>query len=49
MQELNYKLKYLKYKKKYYNLKGGEAVKGNYKVKIFCDGGIIGTDGFTLK
>ena len=23
MQELNYKLKYLKYKKKYYNLKGG--------------------------
>jgi hypothetical protein len=24
MQELNYKLKYLKYKKKYYNLKGGQ-------------------------
>ena len=33
----------------YYNLKGGEAVKGNYKVKIFCDGSIIGSDGFSLK
>ena len=26
MQELNYKLKYLKYKKKYYNLKGGQSI-----------------------
>jgi len=33
----------------YYNLQGGEAIKGNYKVKIFCEGNIIGTDGFTLK
>ena len=33
----------------YYNLQGGEAVKGNYKVKIFCDGSIIGSDGFSLK
>lgn len=33
----------------YYNLKGGEAIKGNYKVKIFCDGNIIGSDGFSLK
>lgn len=33
----------------YYNLKGGEAVKGNYKIKIFCDGSVIGSDGFSLK
>ena len=33
----------------YYNLQGGEAVKGNYKVKIFCDGSMIGSDGFSLK
>lgn len=33
----------------YYDLKDGEAVKGNYKVKIFCDGQVIGTDSFTLK
>ena len=33
----------------YYNLKGGEAVKGNYKIKIFCDGSMIGSDGFSLK
>jgi hypothetical protein len=33
----------------FYDLKGEEAVKGNYKVKIFCDGNVIGTDSFTLK
>jgi chromosome segregation ATPase len=33
----------------YYDLQGETIIKGNYKVKIFCDGGIIGTDGFTLK
>lgn len=33
----------------YYDLKDGEAVKGNYKVKIFCEGQVIGTDSFTLK
>lgn len=31
------------------DLKGEEAVKGNYKVKIFCDEQVIGTDSFTLK
>ncbi len=33
----------------YYDLQGETIIKGNYKIKIFCDGGIIGTDGFTLK
>jgi hypothetical protein len=33
----------------YYDLKGEEALKGNYKVKIYCDGNLIGTDSFTLK
>jgi DNA repair exonuclease SbcCD ATPase subunit len=33
----------------YYDLKGETAVKGNYKVKIYCDGSLIGTDSFTLK
>jgi hypothetical protein len=33
----------------YYDFRGEEAVKGNYKVKIFCDGNLIGTDSFTLK
>lgn len=33
----------------YYDLNGEEAVKGNYKVKIFCEGQLIGTDSFTLK
>jgi hypothetical protein len=33
----------------YYDLNGEEAVKGNYKVKIYCDGQLIGTDSFTLK
>ncbi len=33
----------------YFDLNGEEAVKGNYKVKIYCDGQLIGTDSFTLK
>jgi hypothetical protein len=33
----------------YYDFNGEEAVKGNYKVKIFCDGQMIGSDSFTLK
>jgi nitrogen fixation-related uncharacterized protein len=33
----------------YYDLKGEEALKGNYKVKIYCEGNLIGTDSFTLK
>ncbi|MGV3631612.1 MAG: hypothetical protein ACO1O6_10405 [Bacteroidota bacterium] len=33
----------------YYDLNGEEAVKGNYKVKIYCEGQLIGTDSFTLK
>ncbi len=33
----------------YYDLKSKEAVKGNYKVKIYCDGAVIGNDTFTLK
>ena len=33
----------------YYDLKGESAVKGNYKVKIYCDGNLIGSDSFTLK
>jgi hypothetical protein len=33
----------------FYDLKGEDAIKGNYKVKIFCDGNLIGSDNFTLK
>ena len=33
----------------YYDLKDGDAMKGNYKVKIYCDGQSIGSDSFTLK
>ena len=33
----------------YYDLQGETIIKGNYKIKIFCDGNMIGTDGFTLK
>lgn len=33
----------------FYDLKGEEALKGNYKVRIYCDGVLIGTDSFTLK
>jgi len=33
----------------FYDLKGETAISGNYKVKIYCDGILIGSDGFTLK
>lgn len=33
----------------FYDLRGQEAQKGNYSVKIYCDGQLIGKDGFTLK
>jgi chromosome segregation ATPase len=33
----------------YYDLKNKEAIKGNYKVKIYCDGLLIGSDSFSLK
>ncbi len=33
----------------FYDFNGEEPIKGNYKVKIFCDGQMIGTDSFTLK
>ena len=33
----------------YYDFKGQEVEKGNFKVKIYCEGQLIGTDSFTLK
>jgi len=33
----------------YYDLRGEEAQKGNYEVKIYCDGQLIGNDRFVLK
>jgi cbb3-type cytochrome oxidase subunit 3 len=33
----------------YYDLKSETATKGNYKVKVYCDGTLIGTDNFSLK
>lgn len=33
----------------YYSLRGTEAQKGNYKVNIYCEGHLIGSDSFTLK
>ncbi|MBI2258761.1 MAG: hypothetical protein HYU67_07665 [Flavobacteriia bacterium] len=33
----------------FYDLHGEEALKGNYRVKIFCEGQLIGSDSFTLK
>lgn len=33
----------------FYDLQNGDAMKGNYKVKIYCDGQLIGSDSFTLK
>lgn len=33
----------------FYRLNGEELAKGNYKVKIYCQGQLIGTDNFTLK
>ncbi len=33
----------------YYSLRGQEAQKGNYKINIYCEGHLIGSDSFTLK
>jgi hypothetical protein len=33
----------------FYSMKGEGLQKGSYKVSIFCDGNLIGTDGFSLK
>ena len=33
----------------YYRLNNQKAAKGNYKVKVYCQGQLIGTDSFTLK
>ena len=33
----------------YYDMQNNEVIKGNYKVKIYCDGLLIGSDSFTLK
>lgn len=33
----------------YYTQDGTEFIKGTYKVRIYCDGQMIGTDAFTLK
>jgi len=33
----------------YYDLKGQDIGKGNYKVRIYCEVQLIGTDSFTLK
>lgn len=33
----------------YYDLNGANVSKGNYKVRIYCQGDLIGSDSFTLK
>jgi hypothetical protein len=33
----------------FYSQESQEFTKGTYKVKIYCDGQLIGTDSFTLK
>lgn len=33
----------------YYSLNGEDIPKGNYQVKIYCQGQLIGSDSFTLK
>lgn len=33
----------------YYDMRGEKATKGTYKVRIYCEGNLIGTDSFTLK
>lgn len=33
----------------YYSLRGQDATKGNYKVNIYCQGQLIGSDSFSLK
>lgn len=33
----------------FFDLQGAKVIEGNYKVKIYCDGALIGSDSFTLK
>jgi DNA polymerase sigma len=33
----------------YYDMRGEKATKGTYKVRIYCEGNLIGSDSFTLK
>ena len=33
----------------FYDFKSEKAIKGNYKIKVICDGVVIGTDSITLK
>jgi chromosome segregation ATPase len=33
----------------FYDFRGEDAAKGNYKVNVYCDSALIGTDSFTLK
>ena len=33
----------------YYDLKGENAEKGKYRVKLYCEGVVIGEDNFILK
>ena len=33
----------------FYDFKSEKALKGNYKIKVICDGVVIGTDSITLK
>jgi len=33
----------------YFDFNGEEPVAGNYKVKIYCDGALVGSDSFSLK
>ena len=33
----------------YYDMRGEKATKGTYKVRLYCEGNLIGTDIFTLK
>ncbi|MBL4862148.1 MAG: hypothetical protein JKY09_03910 [Crocinitomicaceae bacterium] len=33
----------------FYSLRGAKVTKGNYKVRIYCQGQLIGSDSFTLK
>jgi DNA repair ATPase RecN len=33
----------------YYDMRGEKATKGTYKVRVYCEGNLIGSDSFTLK
>ncbi len=33
----------------YYDFNGDEPAPGNYKVKVFCEGSVVGSDSFSLK